>query len=83
MTLFQEKVYHIVKKIPAGKVLAYKEVAQKIGNAGAARAVGSALAKNTDPLVPCHRVIKTNGQVGGYNGLAGNKVELLKKEGYL
>ena len=81
ITSFQERVYSVVKKIPKGSVLTYKQVAEKMGNPKAFRAVGSALKKNTDPSVPCHRVIKTNGQVGEYNGLAGKKIELLKKEG--
>ncbi len=81
MTLFQQKVYSVVKQIPKGKVLTYKQVAEKMGNPKAYRAVGSALKKNDNPRVPCHRVIKSNGQIGDYNGLAGKKVLLLKKEG--
>ncbi len=81
MTLFQQKVYDAVKKIPKGKVFTYKEIAQIIGSPDAARAVGAALKKNTDPGVPCHRVIKSNGEPGGYNGLAGKKIQLLRSEG--
>ncbi len=80
-TLFQEKVYSVVKKIPKGKVLTYKEVAEKIGNPGAARAVGSALNKNYDINIPCHRVIRNDGKIGKYNRGVNKKLELLKEEG--
>ena len=81
MTSFQSKVYNIVKKIPRGKVLTYKEVAEKIGNPKSYRAVGNALNKNLNPLIPCHRVIKSNGKTGGYNKGANLKFKLIKKEG--
>lgn len=80
ITLFQNKVYNTVKEIPAGKVLTYKEVAEKIGNPKAMRAVGSALNKNYDPGIPCHRVIRSDRKLGGYNRGAKKKWELLKKE---
>lgn len=80
---FQEKVYAVVKKIPKGQVLTYKEVAKKIGNPKAFRAVGNILNKNFDPQVPCHRVIRSDGKLGGYNRGDKRKIELLKKEGYL
>lgn len=83
MTLFQSKVYNIVKKIPERNVLTYKEVAEKIGSPSAARAVGNALNKNYDPNIPCHRVIRTDGKIGKYNRGVRNKIKLLKKEGYL
>lgn len=80
---FTEKVRNIVKKIPKGKVLTYKQVAEKAGNPGGARAVGSIMRKNYDPLVPCHRVIRSDGGMGGYNrGGIEKKKEILKKEGY-
>ena len=81
MTLFREKVYSVVKEIPKGKVLTYKEVARLIGNPGAARAVGSALNKNFNPEIPCHRVIRSDGGIGKYNRGINKKVELLKEEG--
>ncbi|HBY73960.1 MAG TPA: hypothetical protein DEG44_04710 [Candidatus Kerfeldbacteria bacterium] len=56
------------------------QVAQKAGQPRAYRAVGSILSKNADPSVPCHRVIKSDGSVGGYNGLLGKKKALLKAE---
>lgn len=83
MTLFQSRVYNIVKKIPKGTVLTYREVAVKLGNPGAARAVGSALKKNYNPEIPCHRVIKSDGSLGNYNRGVSSKKKLLKKEGYL
>lgn len=82
-TSFQQKVYDVVKKIPTGEVLTYKEVAQKIGNPSAFRAVGAALKKNFNPSIPCHRVIKSNGQIGEYNRGSRRKKQLLKKEGVI
>lgn len=81
LTKFQEKVYNIVKKIPKGKVLTYKEVARMIGKPKAYRAVGNALNKNPFKDVPCHRVIKGDGKIGGYAKGTKEKVRLLKKEG--
>lgn len=80
---FQEKVYSVVRKIPKGKVLTYKEVAIKVGNPNAARAVGNALNKNRSKDVPCHRVIRSDGKTGGYYCGAKAKIEILKKEGYV
>ncbi len=82
MKTFQESVISFVSKIPAGSVLTYSQVAQKAGNPGASRAVGSILAKNADKNVPCHRVVKSDGSIGMYNGLRGKSKEvILKKEG--
>ncbi len=80
ISLFQKKVYDVVKKIPKGRVLTYKEVAQKIGNPAAVRAVGNALNKNRSKDVPCHRVIRSDGKTGGYYWGAAAKVRILKKE---
>jgi O-6-methylguanine DNA methyltransferase len=80
---FQEKVFNIVKKIPAGSVLAYKEIAKMIGNPKAYRAIGSVLNKNYNPEIPCHRVIRSNGNIGGYNRGTKNKEKLLEAEGFL
>ena len=77
---FKQKVFEIVKKIPKGKTLTYKQVAIAAGNSNGARAVGNIMAKNTDMDIPCHRVIKSDGTLGGYNGLRGEKEKLLKKE---
>jgi len=78
---FKSKVCRVVKKIPQGKVLTYRKVAEKAGFPRAWRAVGNVLNKNRDPKIPCHRVIKSNGKVGGYNLGIKNKITLLKKEG--
>lgn len=78
---FTRKVYWIVKKIPKGKVLTYKEVARRAGKPKAYRAVGNILNKNYDPRIPCHRVIRSDGKIGGYNRGVVNKIKILKKEG--
>ena len=83
ITLFQQKVYEVVKDIPKGKVLTYKEIAEKIGKAKSFRAVGNALHKNDNPEIPCHRVIRSDGKIGGYNRGVRKKTELLKKEKFL
>ncbi len=81
MHTFTQKVLRIVKKIPKGKTLSYTEVAQKAGSQYAFRAVGSILKKNFDPNIPCHRVIKSNGQAGQYNRGAEQKIKRLQSEG--
>lgn len=81
MTEFQKRVYEMVKKIPAGKVLTYKQIAVKLGNRGLARAVGNVLNKNKNPMVPCHRVIRSDGRIGGYREGSLQKIKILKKEG--
>lgn len=82
MKSLNEKVIEIVKKIPQGKVLTYAQVAAQAGNPQASRAVGTIMAKNKDKNIPCHRVVKSDGSIGMYNGLRGkNKEVLLKKEG--
>lgn len=78
---FTQKVYRIVKKIPKGKVLTYKEVARRAGKPKAYRAVGNILNKNYDPRITCHRVIRSDGKIGGYNRGVVNKRKILKKEG--
>lgn len=78
---FKQKVLAVVKKIPAGKTLTYKQVATKAGSPNASRAVGSVLTTNYDPAIPCHRVIRTDGGLGGYNRGLKKKIALLKKEG--
>ena len=80
-TTFREKVYKIVKKIPKGKTLSYKTVAKLASRPGAWRAVGNILNKNPDPkTIPCHRVIRSDGKIGGYKGGTKKKIALLKKE---
>lgn len=82
--LFKDKVLKIVRDIPLGSFLSYKEVAKKSGNQKAYRVVANLMAKNTNSLIPCHRVIKNNNEIGGYKGSFRNsykKVGLLLKEG--
>ena len=78
---FADKVRDVVREIPKGKVLTYKEVAMKAGSEKAVRAVGNILSKNFDPNIPCHRVIRSDGGMGGYNRGVKNKIAILKKEG--
>lgn len=67
MTPFAKKVYKAILDIPLGEIRTYKWVAKKIGHPKAYRAIGQALKNNPYPLViPCHRVIETNGNIGGY-----------------
>ena len=80
---FKEKVYGIVRKITQGKVMSYKMVAKLAGYPKAWRAVGNILNKNFNPKIPCHRVIRSNGKIGGYNQGIKNKITLLKKEGVI
>ena len=79
---FTEKVYKVVRKIPKGNVLTYQEVAKRAGDIKAVRAVGNILNKNYSPDIPCHRVIRKDGKLGGYNRGSKNKVKILKQEGY-
>ncbi len=78
---FTNRVYAVVATIPKGKTLTYKQVAQAAGSPGASRAVGSIMSKNKDKSIPCHRVIRSDGKIGGYNGLQGEKERLLRTEG--
>jgi O-6-methylguanine DNA methyltransferase len=78
---FKERVLEVVRKILKGKVLTYKEVSKLAGRPGAWRAVGNILNKNRNPKIPCHRVIRSNGRVGGYNQGMKKKIYLLKREG--
>lgn len=82
MSSFRQKVLAVVKKIPRGRTLTYKQVAERAQSPRAFRAVGSILKKNFDPAVPCHRVIRSDGKVGGYNRGADKKKELLAQEGF-
>jgi len=84
MKNFTEKIISIVKKIPKGTVMTYKQIAQQAGSPNASRAVGSIMAGNDNLDVPCHRVIRSDGTIGPYNGLRGiSKKELLKQEGVI
>lgn len=85
---FAERVYALCKQIPKGKVSTYKEIGKAIGRKGMVyRAVGVALKHNPHaPMVPCHRVVASDGSIGGFHGktqgkLITKKIALLKKEG--
>jgi O-6-methylguanine DNA methyltransferase len=80
MKTFKEKVYEITKQIPRGSTLTYKQVATKAGNPKASRAVGNILNMNYDKSIPCHRVIRSDGKIGGYNRGEKNKTHILRKE---
>ncbi len=80
---FSSHVLSIVRRIPEGEVLTYSEVARRAGSPKAFRAVGTILHKNHNPLIPCHRVIKKDGSLGGYNRGEEKKKELLHKEGII
>lgn len=80
---FADLVLAVVRKIPKGGTMTYGEVARHAGNARAARAVGAVLRTNYDPKIPCHRVIRANGFLGGYNRGIKNKIKKLKREKFL
>ena len=83
-TKFQLKVWAYLRKIPRGNVKTYAQVAKAIGKPLAVRAVANAIGKNPyPPKIPCHRVIRSDGLLGGYSGKGGVKTKrfLLKKEG--
>ena len=83
-TEFQLKVWAYLRKIPRGSVRTYSQLAKDIGKPLATRAVANAIGKNPyAPKIPCHRVIKSDGSLGGYSGKGGVKIKrfLLKKEG--
>jgi O-6-methylguanine DNA methyltransferase len=82
-TDFERDVWRVLKKIPFGETMSYKWVAEKIGNPAAVRAVGRALSKNPIPIViPCHRVIESDGSLGGYSSGVDRKRRLLDMEYY-
>ena len=84
-TKFQMKVWNYIKTIPKGNVKTYKEVAIGINRPKSARAVANACGKNPyAPEIPCHRVIRADGSIGGYSGKGciKTKKKLLKKEGF-
>ena len=83
-TDFQIKVWNAISKIPKGKVNTYKELARSIRKPKASRAVANACGKNPFPIkIPCHRVIRSDGRLGGYSGNGGIKTKrkLLRSEG--
>ena len=85
-TSFQLKVWSYLRKIPRGTTRTYSQVAKGIGKPLAVRAVANAIGKNPyAPKIPCHRVIRSDGSLGGYSGKGGIKAKkmLLKKEGIM
>ena len=85
-TKFQVKVWKYLIKIPIGSVKTYSQVAKAIGRPAAVRAVANAIARNPyPPDIPCHRVIRSDGSLGGYSGKGGikTKKKLLKNEGII
>jgi len=77
---FYSKVYELVFKIPKGRITTYKLVAEAL-NKRAYRAVGNALNKNPYKSVPCHRVVKSDGSIGGYSRGKRKKIKILRREG--
>lgn len=79
---FDQKVYQALKRIPRGTVTTYGALARVIGKPRGARAVGQALGRNPHPVrVPCHRVVRADGRIGGYAGGTKKKIALLRAEG--
>ncbi|MHC4320842.1 MAG: methylated-DNA--[protein]-cysteine S-methyltransferase [Planctomycetota bacterium] len=80
-TIFQRKVWNKISEIPYGELRTYKWIASEIGNLNAVRAVGNAVGKNpVPPIIPCHRVIRTDGKLGGFSSGISLKKWLLKLE---
>ena len=78
---FSQKVYDLISRIPSGKVSTYRLIARKL-NSKAYRAVGQACKRNDyAPKIPCHRVVKSNGEIGGFAYGTKKKIEMLRKEG--
>lgn len=80
MNHFKENVFAVVRAIPKGKTMTYGEVAKQAGNPCAARAVGAIMRTNYDRDIPCHRVVKSDGTLGGYNRGVEKKQLLLTAE---
>lgn len=82
MSEFADKVWLVLKTVPAGKVTTYQLIAQALGNPKAFRAVGTVLHNNKQLIIlPCHRVVKSDGNISGYAGGVNKKIALLTKEG--
>ena len=78
---FKRCVYEVVKRIPRGQVMSYREVAKKAGKPRAWRAVGNILNRHQELILPCHRVIRSDGKIGGYFRGTNKKIKLLISEG--
>lgn len=81
MNSFREKVYEAAARIPKGRVATYRAVAEAIGRPRAYRAVGNALARNRNTNIPCHRVVRSDGNCGGFARGRAKKKKILRKEG--
>ncbi len=83
VTEFQQRVYDVLTKVPSGRITTYKELGKAIGGKGQIyRAIGNALNKNPfAPRIPCHRVVRSNGSLGGFSHGSSAKILILKKEG--
>jgi methylated-DNA-[protein]-cysteine S-methyltransferase len=80
---FQKKVLDKLQSVPRGALISYQALGAAVGSASSARAVGNALHNNPVPIyVPCHRVISSDGRIGGYGGGAARKLQLLHSEGF-
>ena len=80
--IVDQDVYVLLSKIPSGKVSTYGDIARAIGHPKAARAIGRIIANNPNPIsIPCHRVVKSNGEIGGFAYGEQMKREILEKEG--
>lgn len=80
---FQQKVLDELQEVPRGALISYQALGVAVGSASSARAVGNALHNNPVPIyVPCHRVISSDGRIGGYGGGAVRKLQLLRSEGF-
>lgn len=77
---FRDQVFAVVRQIPKEQTLTYKQVAERAGSPRAYRAVGNILNQNFDLAIPCHRVIRSDGKLGGYNRGEDKKREILEKE---
>ena len=82
LTKFEQQILGVLQKVPKGKIVSYGDLAKAVGRPGSSRAVGNALHKNPcAPVVPCHRVVKSDGALGGFASGPKKKAALLKKEG--
>lgn len=79
---FKDKCYELLKRIPKGKVVTYKEIARAL-NTNACRQAGRAMKENNNKNISCYKVIKSNGEIGGFNRGKKEKIKLLKKDGII
>jgi len=84
MTLFEQKILDLVRKIPQGKITTYEKIALKLGNKYLVRFIGNCLAKNLHLItIPCHRVVRKDQKVGNYALGVAKKINLLQNEGII